>query len=213
MFRVGELRRHHLIEASVRAYCLRHERFPLGGCSQDPSVGRVEIETTHFSARNLSLLHPDDTLGPHILMSLPQVIVHKLDKKSPLVPPEPAWYDSDGYSHSSTGAIENEETKLFLSDRDAEIIVLLEGTDELTGSALQARHSYRVGDIAWDHGFAPCVFPNLSQEQANQDRWSWLRQRNCEFRVGVPACTIDFSKFHNIVRVPPNCDTCAFIPQ
>jgi potassium inwardly-rectifying channel subfamily J len=214
MFRVGELRRHHLIEASVRAYCLRHVRLPLGGCSQDPSVGRVdEIETIHFLARNLSLQHPDDTLGPHILMSLPQVIVHKLDEKSPLVPPQPAWYDAGGFSHCSTGAIENEETKSFLSDRDAEIIVLLEGTDELTGSALQARHSYRVGDIAWDHGFAPCVFPRISQEQANHDQWSWLRQRNCESRVAVPACTIDFSKFHDIVRVPPDCDTCAFVPQ
>lgn len=211
MFRVGELRRHHLIEASVRAYCLYHERLPLSKCTNEPSVGRVhEIETTHFLARQLALLHPDDTLGPHILMSLPQVIVHRLDEKSPLVPPQPLWYDAGGYSHDSNGAIEYEDTKSFLLDRDAEIIVLLEGTDELTGTALQARHSYRVDDIVWDYAFAPCVFPNRSQQE---DRRGWLRQRTCDSLLGVPACIVDFSKFHDIVRVSPDCDTCAYVPK
>jgi len=222
MFRVGELRRHHLIEASIRVYCLRHERLPMNTShANGETVDRVcEIETTHFVARHMQLVHPDETLGSHILMSLPQVIVHRLDERSPLIPPRPVWYDSDGRSHPSRysdgNVIGYENLEKFLSDRDAEIIVLLEGTDELTGSALQARHSYRADDIAWDHTFAPCVFPTSSralQEEDEQSQWGWLRQRNCEALAGVPACTVDFAKFHDVVGVAPDCDACAFVPQ
>ena len=221
MFRVGELRRHHLIEASIRAYCLRHERLPLDGFhSNGESLERAcDIETTHFIARHMELAHPDETLGSHILMSLPQVIVHRLDEKSPLIPPQPVWYDAGGHSHRSRDKSNNsfsyENLENFLFDRDAEIIVLLEGTDELTGSALQARHSYRADDIAWDYKLAPCVFPVNSQaaQEDERSRWAWLGQGNCEARAGKPACIVDFANFHDIVRVAPNCDACAFVPQ
>lgn len=218
LFRVGELRRHHLIEASVRVYCLRHERLPLNvSYSNGETVDRVrEIETTHFIARQMALVHPDEALGSHnILMSLPQVIVHKLDDKSPLVPPRPVWYDEDGHIHRSRDpsdtSINFDNLEKFMVDRDAEIIVLLEGIDELTGSALQARHSYRADDIAWDHTFAPCVFPansTSSDEEADETRWSWFGQRNSV----AAACTVDFSKFHDVVAVAPDCDACAFVP-
>lgn len=77
MFRIGELRRHQVIEATIRAYCMRHERHP--------KIGENEhrIETTHFITRHLNLRHPDESTASHILMSLPQVIVHKLDVGSP----------------------------------------------------------------------------------------------------------------------------------
>lgn len=221
MFRVGELRRHHLIEASIRAYCLRHERLPLNvSYSNGETVDRVrEIETTHFVARHLEFLLPDEMLGSHILMSLPQVIVHRLDERSPLVPPRPVWYDVDGHIHRSRDPSDNaigyNNLEKFLTDRDAEIVVLLEGTDELTGSALQARHSYRGDDIAWDHTFAACVFPSGTRFEQEDDvsRWGWLRQRRCPTHSGVPACTVDFAKFHDIVAVAPDCDACAFVPQ
>lgn len=221
MFRVGELRRHHLIEASVRVYCLRHERLPLNvSYSNGETVDRVQIETTHYVARHMRLVHPDETFGSHILMSLPQVIVHRLDERSPLIPPRPVWYDADGHIHRSRDpsdtTIVYDNLEKFLSDRDAEIIVLLEGTDELTGSALQARHSYRADDIAWDHSFAPCVFPIGSQalqEEEEEPRWGWFGRRNCGARSIVPACTVDFAKFHDVVDVGPDCDACAFVPQ
>lgn len=228
LFRVGELRRHHLIEASIRVYCLKHERLPLNlSYSNGETVDRVrEIETTHFVARHMMLLHPDEMVGSHVLMSLPQVIVHRLDERSPLVPPRPVWYDAEGHIHRSRDpsdtSITNDNLEMFLSDRDAEIIVLLEGTDELTGSALQARHSYRVNDIAWDHTFAPCVFPASSDArtlvdedgQGERSRWRWLEQSHCDSLARIrPACTVDFSKFHDIIAVGPDCDACAFIPN
>lgn len=142
MFRVGELRRHHLIEASVRTYCLRHERLPMSSVSHTIREEQpvTEIETTHFVASHMELVYPDETFGSHILMSLPQVIVHRLNERSPLVPPMPVWYDGEGHSHQSVATNGNvvgdhENIEKFLFDRDAEIIVLLEGTDELTGTS------------------------------------------------------------------------------
>jgi hypothetical protein len=166
----------------------------------------------------MELVHPNETLGLNILMSLPQVIVHRLDGRSPLVPPQPVWYDSEGREHevvtTNSELCIYENVEKFLSDRDAEIIVLLEGTDELTGSALQARHSYRVEDIAWDHSFAPCVFPGGSQNSTDDEsRWSWFRQRRCDTHSGTLACTVDFEKFHDIVEAPTDCDACSFVPQ
>ena len=229
MFRVGELRRHHLIEASVRAYCLRHERIPVTNAAcitfewrghlTEPRIS--EIETTHFVARHMQLVHPDEMFGSHILMSLPQVIVHRLDERSPLVPPQ-VWYDAEGKEHlphtDHDDAFRFKRIETFLLDRDAEVIVLLEGTDELTGSALQARHSYRVEDIAWDHSFAPCVFPATSRNATNDDedesRWRWFRRHgSCDAMGSTPACTVDFSKFHDIVQVGTDCQECAFVPD
>ena len=90
-----------------------------------------------------------------VLMSLPQMIVHAMDSSSPLQP-NGAWYDARGIEHQSPTATEaatqvdithshfyqQRELQAFLSDRQAEIVVLVEGTDELTGAAIQARHSY-----------------------------------------------------------------------
>lgn len=223
MFRVGELRRHHLIEASVRAYCLKHERIPVTDAALSHSNGGniAEIETTHFVARHMQLLHPDETFGSHILMSLPQVIVHRLDEKSPLVPPQ-VWYDAEGKEHlphtDHDDAFRFKPIETFILDTDAEVIVLLEGIDELTGSALQARHSYRVEDIAWDHSFAPCVFPatprNATTDAELESRWSWFRRHgNCNAMERTPACTVDFSKFHDVVQVAKDCNACAFVPD
>ena len=121
-------------------------------------------------------------------MSLPQVAVHRMDETSPLVPPRPIWYNAEGtpqtvpasnrsnlgVASTSTAtnnrtppdndtaeSLENEfdDIQHFLWDRDVEIVVLVEGTDEGTGAPTQARHSYKLDDLAWNHTFTPCVFP------------------------------------------------------
>mmetsp|Transcript_19161 Transcript_19161/g.26973 ORF Transcript_19161/g.26973 Transcript_19161/m.26973 type:complete len:360 (+) Transcript_19161:919-1998(+) len=177
MFRVGELRRRHIIEAKVRAYCIRHDRYPLekdelkdeGLCGNN----EINIETSHFVTYPARLINPDEKYGECLLMSLPHVVVHKLDVFSPLMPPKPKWYDSIGNAHRSflmnrgqnnnntlehASRVRNEIIQ-FLSDRDAELIILLEGTDEVTGTTVQARHSYCWNDISFDSTFATCVFP------------------------------------------------------
>lgn len=203
MFRIGELRRYHLIEASVRCYCVRHVRLPVGGTG----ASRPNVETTHFVSRQVKLIHPDENYGSHLWMGLPQVIVHRMDAQSPLVPNSPSWFDADGAEHPSPQFARDEENCEeapshdtteglgdFLLDRDMEIVVLVQGVDEATGATTQARHSYKTCDLAWDHAFLSCARPVDSQ------------QRN------GPAVQVDFSMFHDVAPVPGYSDTCPYIP-
>ena len=105
------------------------------------------METAHLLARHVKskLYYPDESLGSHILISLPQVIVHRIDATSPLEP-KSVWYNKHAQAHEKSETIDNIEA--YLRDRDIEIIVQVEGIDELTGQALQARHSYRWNDLA-----------------------------------------------------------------
>lgn len=227
LFRIGELRRNFIIEATVRVYCVRHERYPVQH-QRDNQECSSSIETTHFVTRHVSLAHPDETTGSHLLMSIPQVIVHKMDLASPLTPPRPTWFDADGNQHNDSvkkydSLARNEKQSLdryksekddirkFHLDRDIEVVVLVEGTDEVTGSALQARHSYRPEDIVWDHTFAPCVVPCQPGDEEHDDEW--FQERGCRRRVRQPACCIDFDMFHEIQKVSMNCDACPFVPQ
>jgi Inward rectifier potassium channel C-terminal domain/Inward rectifier potassium channel transmembrane domain len=277
MFRMGERRQYHLIEATVRVYCVRHERLPVTttsatattagrqSVSQSKAIGdtedgssnsrnrrahnsanpHVRIETTHFVSRQMRLHQPDDRYGSRVWMGLPQVVVHRIDRSSPLMPSSPLWYDAQGMSHSfqptsahsgSGASNASEETEIkgltgldplvapsessscsgvvaqqsnadelssiweFLTDRDAELVVLVEGTDEGTGAAIQARHSYKACDIEWNSSFAECVHPyNRRHRRGPSDL--------------DPVVTIDFSKFHDTVRAPDDCDACAHVPQ
>ena len=124
-------------------------------------------------------------------MSLPQVVVHRIDETSPLAP-RSVWYDKQAQVHEKT------EMEAFLRDRDIEVIVQVEGVDELTGQALQARHSYRWSDLAFDFTFAPCVQP-WNGVSENDESSSWLDNRRCERREGEPICSIDFARFHDII--------------
>ena len=220
------------------------------------------IETTYFLSRQVKLVHPDEAYGSKIWMGLPQVVSHRLDSSSPLVPSSPVWYDETGIAHtypmeqdsinnnkkrkagyngnsaSSEAAIVSVESQnqyksdeyyvqdlieieKFLLDREAEIVVLVEGTDEGTGAPTQARHSYKVSDLEWNHTFVPCVFPYESSSRrrrrsrrrrsgttdADDDSHRRGRQRE------QPVCSIDFMRFHDTVEVPPNTDSCAYIPH
>jgi hypothetical protein len=277
MFRLGERRKYHLIEATIRVYCIRHERLPVttttttsttsapGSSRRNPkeatsengndsniNPSQVRIETSHFVSRQIRLHQPDDRYGSQVWMGLPQVIVHRIDEASPLMPPSPVWYDSQGMAHNfypSTSAqqarttskaattslfssankrglfpqelfdppapsessssvslvptehaMEDELASMyeFLTDRDAELVVLVEGTDEGTGAAIQARHSYKTSDIVWNSTFAECVYP-------------YNRRHRRGPSVLDPVVSIDFSKFHDTVPAPIDCDECVHV--
>lgn len=183
------------------------------------------IQSTHFVTKPMQLQHEaigsSSSNNNNILMSLPQVLVHRMDELSPLLPSlsssscyncspqeheqeNAVWYDKHGTAHQSslcyniynadntirqrqhsptsttTSNISSSlhhqqqqselhqheyytkqtiECQKFFVDRNIEIVVLLEGADELTGAIIQARHSYTYDDIQWDHTFVPCVFP------------------------------------------------------
>lgn len=79
-FQVVEQRRHPLTEASVRCYAVRDETDAWGR--------RVE-----FQPCAMRLEKPDDELGSMLFLSLPSLVVHRLDAWSPLVPPD-WWVDA-----------------------------------------------------------------------------------------------------------------------
>jgi len=243
MFRLGERRKYHLIEATVRCYCIRHERIknnpPPHRCTNDDdrnnngttqyqtgddninNSSSSHIETTHFVSRQMGLLQPNDKFGSHVWMGLPQVVVHRIDTSSPLN--ERDWLDAEGNRHryspmNNLSDIGNDSSMItstvnddisnirnFLYDRDVEMVVLVEGTDEITGAVTQARHSYKLCDIAFNHTFTDCVHP-----------YHRSRQRNIGSSSLDPAVTIDFTKFHDIVPLPVNeidCSSCAYVIQ
>jgi hypothetical protein len=153
-------------------------------------------------------------------MGLPQVVVHRMDQVSPLLPAA-VWYDIEGVPNryppqddSSTAdsrdplaqGVQNYNYEAefkaiddFLNDRDTELVVLVEGTDEGTGQCVQARHSYKVCDIAWNHTFAECVYPYNRRRRRGPSNLD-------------PVVTADFSKFHDLVPAPVDCDSCAYVP-
>lgn len=255
-FRIAELRSHQLLEASVRAYCVRQERHlapSIPGESGRIGDGNVVqsspvpvVQTTHFVTKPMKLQHED--VSSHILMSLPQVIVHAIDEHSPLLPPA-VWYEADGQRHQypqlqkdSTDALESaksneyvpvqsqhkEIVERFVQDRQTEIIVLVEGSDELTGAVIQTRHSYTYRDLAWNQSFLPCVFP-YSEEDDNDGgddesvgdqsltgprSWNVFGRHALEdHRSPTKACVIDFAKFHETAMAPEDADGCPYVVE
>ena len=76
-FQVVEQKKHPLVEAHVRCYAVRDETDAWGR--------RVE-----FQPCAMRLEKPDDELGSMLFLSLPSLVVHRLDAWSPLVPPD--WW-------------------------------------------------------------------------------------------------------------------------
>jgi potassium inwardly-rectifying channel subfamily J len=105
MFQLCELRKHHLVEAHVRLYVIRQDRYNEGDNSTidgsnpvdqaNPVTENVSGDTTkvHFQTSSLRLNHPNDDLGSMLLMCLPQVVVHEIDASSTLMPP-PRWQET-----------------------------------------------------------------------------------------------------------------------
>ena len=200
-FRVGELRtKHFLMETRVRAHMIRHERSP--------------TETFYFVTRNVPVgLTPnnndDVNHDPYLLMSIPQLLVHKLTPSSPFVPPS-QWYDSNGQLHyfnkSSSLFTDNPnnddllQMQQFWQDRQVELIVLIEGIDEVTGMAVQARHSYRYDDILLNHTFVNCVFPSSTDKSNKKKKKNSPR-----------TLIVDWDLFHHVVPAPYNCQNCPYI--
>ena len=112
----------------------------------------------------------------------------------------------------------------FVQDRETEIIVLVEGTDELTGAVIQTRHSYTYCDLAWNQSFLPCVIPYTDgigdddETDDAEDERAGLRflrrghdSQNRRSPATATACVIDFAKFHETAVAPANADDCPYV--
>jgi Inward rectifier potassium channel C-terminal domain/Inward rectifier potassium channel transmembrane domain len=213
MIRIAELRRYPLLNATVRAYCIRHERYLCSTKVRDDPSTDVEanrdsaaaVETIHFVTRPMKLQME------RILMNIPQVIVHRMDHDSPLCPPS-VWYDQHGKKyhypirhctfegtdrenrpeiHDDKGWMDDTQARQqFMQDRHIEVVVVVEGTDELTGTCTQTKQSYTHADVRWNAQWVPCIFPS-----------------------GTPSatCVIDFSLFHAVEDAPGNSEDCPYI--
>lgn len=135
---------------------------------------------------------------------------------------------TDGHNNTNINQPSQEEITHFLQDRQAEIICFLEGVCENTGMALQARHSYRMEDIAFHQTFAPCVFPasatTTSYPMGGKRTWRHPFARN-KAKVeqeptishggskGNTALEIDFTQFHDLLPAPYDSMSCPYIPS
>lgn len=72
MFRVCDLRSQHaLVEPHIRCYCVE------------------QSDIRGFETTQMRLLQPDDELGATLLLSMPSIVVHRIDAWSPLAPHRP----------------------------------------------------------------------------------------------------------------------------
>jgi hypothetical protein len=170
MVRIAELRRRAtFLNASVRAYCVYHDRRRRHSTIiTNGGVGANDVETTYFVTRPVRLQH--QAVHDNLLLNLPQVVCHVMDDASPLRPSSTTagdslsscfWLDTRGEARpippSNAYCADVESVRAYWLDRNMEVIVIVEGTDELTGACIEARHSYTVDDVAWNHSFAPCT--------------------------------------------------------
>lgn len=72
------------------------------------------------------------------------------------------------------------EIQKYIRDKNAEIVVVLEGVDPMTSHNVQSYHSYVSNEIKWDHFFAPCT--------TVINGWT----------------TVDFTKFHELRKASFN---------
>lgn len=142
LFRVGDMRKSHIVEAHIRGVLIRKKTTKEG-----------EI---------LPLFQFDVNLGyedglDRLFLVWPVIIVHKIEDTSPF------WEISAEDLHRE----------------QFEFVVILEGIVESTGMTTQARSSYLPGEILWGHRF---------------ERLITFQKENGQYQI-------DFSRFHNTVKV------------
>ncbi|KAL7517060.1 hypothetical protein ACHAWX_002011 [Stephanocyclus meneghinianus] len=137
------------------AYFVSHPLAILNGC-KDAATNSLNDgdKSSRLRSSSLSMRSYKADLAYYehsILMGLPHVVVHRMDETSPMMPPRPVWYDKKGLPHGPTtkevpsasslltsteeglqssmiDPPSQEEITSFLYDRQAEIIIFLEGT-------------------------------------------------------------------------------------
>uniref|UniRef100_A0A8C5N7Z0 ATP-sensitive inward rectifier potassium channel 14 n=1 Tax=Gouania willdenowi TaxID=441366 RepID=A0A8C5N7Z0_GOUWI len=134
MWRVGNLRRSHIVEAHVRAQIIR-------------SYVTCEGEFIPLQQMDLNVGYDDGT--DRLFLVSPLVIVHEIDKDSPLFTLSRADLEAE----------------------DFEIVVILEGMVEATAMTTQFRSSYKSKEILWGHRFEPVLFEDRNRYKVDYARF------------------------------------------
>eukprot|EP00928_Gymnodinium_smaydae_P086980 TRINITY_DN7134_c0_g4_i2.p1 TRINITY_DN7134_c0_g4~~TRINITY_DN7134_c0_g4_i2.p1 ORF type:complete len:515 (-),score=95.98 TRINITY_DN7134_c0_g4_i2:175-1665(-) len=186
MFQVCDLRKHQLVEAHMRLYCIQHTETCSG---------------IAFQTRAMRLQHPDDDLGGMLFLTLPQLVIHRVDPWSPLWPgearrgkgtpansclfPDVPQRAIDAENGNRDGGEPNtrpdppdlaDVSRRVQADQ-LEILCIVEGIDPSTSMTLQCRHSYTCDDVVFNAAFQRCVS-----------------------RAEDGTCEIDFDCFHELVQ-------------
>uniref|UniRef100_A0A8C6SEF9 ATP-sensitive inward rectifier potassium channel 14 n=1 Tax=Neogobius melanostomus TaxID=47308 RepID=A0A8C6SEF9_9GOBI len=135
MWRVGNLRRSHIVEAHVRAQLIR-------------SYVTAEGEFIPLEQMDLNVGYDEGT--DRLFLVSPLVIVHEIDKDSPLYTLSKADLEAD----------------------DFEIVVILEGMVEATAMTTQFRSSYLAREIFWGHRFEPVIYKDRERYKVDYGRFN-----------------------------------------
>lgn len=134
MWRVGNLRRSHIVEAHVRAQLMR-------------SYVTAEGEFIPLEQMDLNVGYDEGT--DRLFLVSPLVIVHEIDKDSPLYTISRADLEAD----------------------DFEIVVILEGMVEATAMTTQFRSSYLAREVLWGHRFEPVIYEDRDRYKVDYARF------------------------------------------
>lgn len=134
MWRVGNLRRSHIVEAHVRAQLIR-------------SYVTAEGEFVPLEQMDLNVGYDEGT--DRLFLVSPLVIIHEIDKDSPLYTISRADLETD----------------------DFEIVVILEGMVEATAMTTQFRSSYLAREIFWGHRFEPVIYEDQDRYKVDYSRF------------------------------------------
>ena len=157
MFQVGDIRKRQLLEAHVRLYLFRSL------CTEE---GRI----IPFYQESLKVGHDHQKYDPDVcpdrlFLIFPMTVIHIIDETSP-------FYDMDQKE---------------LQNSDWELVPVLEGIVEATGTTVQARTSYLGNEIVWAHDFIDIVDPReWSEREGLRYRLSKI---NLMFPASSPVCS------------------------
>lgn len=136
-FRVANLRNHQVLRPRVTFFIVHKTYEDEGGVDGDGLDGYGgndgnDSREVEYTFKELELASSALWLG------LPTVVTHVIDGASPLRP----YWSGDA-----------ESTALSLAASEVEFVALLDGVDEMTSKDIQARHSWLVDDMRFEHVF------------------------------------------------------------
>uniref|UniRef100_A0A8D0A5V0 Potassium inwardly rectifying channel subfamily J member 4 n=1 Tax=Sander lucioperca TaxID=283035 RepID=A0A8D0A5V0_SANLU len=134
MWRVGNLRKSHIVEAHVRAQLIR-------------SYVTAEGEFIPLEQMDLNVGYDEGT--DRLFLVSPLVIIHEIDKDSPLYTLSRADLETD----------------------DFEIVVILEGMVEATAMTTQFRSSYLAREVFWGYRFEPVIYEDRDCYKVDYSRF------------------------------------------
>ncbi|CBY12329.1 unnamed protein product, partial [Oikopleura dioica] len=136
MFRVGDLRNSHIVEAQIRAKLIKSRQTAEGEFMPLDQTDLNVLTNLYFSKNSSFILKVGfDTGDDRLFLVTPLMISHTIDEKSPF------W----------------EMSQESLQREEFEIVVILEGMVEATGMTCQARSSYIEDEVLWGHRFEPVL--------------------------------------------------------